>query len=216
LAYRHPAERLDQLDCLREVWDACPDALVLSDAAGIILEVNPAYCALSGYPREQLVGHDFTVIFPESERPELRARYQEVFTAPEPDTSFEVTIRRREGSRRIVESRIGFLYTGEDPGAGEARADGPGTPAGTGRARPVALRVPARHRAAMLAVVRDVTEVVRTRAALTAAREREHALMAEANRTLTQVARELGQLGRSLRPGSPAGDRTSRSEHHRR
>ena len=94
---------------LQAVWDAAPDALALSDPQGVVLDVNPAYCALYGYPREELVGQSFAVIFPPEQRASAEEQYQQVFQGSEAPPPFEAQIRRRDGQPRWVESRVSFL-----------------------------------------------------------------------------------------------------------
>ena len=62
------------------VWEATSEALALSDPNGIVLAVNPAYVALYGFSPDEVVGHPFSRIFPEAERPAAEAHYQAVFT----------------------------------------------------------------------------------------------------------------------------------------
>ena len=42
--------------------------MALSDPAGVVLAVNPAYCALYGFPPKALIGQSFAVIFPAAAR----------------------------------------------------------------------------------------------------------------------------------------------------
>ena len=68
----------------RAVWEATSEALALSDPAGIVLAVNPAYCALYGRPPEELIGQSFALIFPEAERAAAVEQYHAVFADPAP------------------------------------------------------------------------------------------------------------------------------------
>ncbi|HEX2280721.1 MAG TPA: PAS domain S-box protein [Thermomicrobiales bacterium] len=52
----------------RAVWEATSEAMALSDPDGTVMAVNPAYCALYGLLPEQVVGHNFAIIFPEETR----------------------------------------------------------------------------------------------------------------------------------------------------
>ncbi len=97
---------------LRAVWDAASDAMALSDERGIVIDANPAYQALYGYAREEVMGKSFSVIFPEAERPGAEERYREVFASESVPAVFESTVRRKDGETRIVESRIEFLEEG--------------------------------------------------------------------------------------------------------
>jgi PAS domain S-box-containing protein len=42
--------------------------MVLSDPEGIVLDANPAYLELCGYPSEQVIGRKFSIIFPEDQQ----------------------------------------------------------------------------------------------------------------------------------------------------
>jgi PAS domain S-box-containing protein len=93
----------------RGVWESTLDAMALADAAGIVLAANPAYCELSGYPMEEIVGHNFSRIFPADERAEREAGYQAIFASPLPTASFETTIQRASGALREVACQGAFI-----------------------------------------------------------------------------------------------------------
>src|SRR5215212_5130556 len=61
------------------VFQASPDAMVLSDPQGVVLAANPAYYQLYGYPPEEVLGHDFAIIFPEEVRAWAAEQYQQIF-----------------------------------------------------------------------------------------------------------------------------------------
>jgi DNA-binding response OmpR family regulator len=58
------------------VWEATSEALTFSDRDGIVVAVNPAYCALYGRPAEAQVGRSFAILFPEEERTAADAQYR--------------------------------------------------------------------------------------------------------------------------------------------
>jgi diguanylate cyclase (GGDEF)-like protein/PAS domain S-box-containing protein len=47
----------------REVIEMTPAGYLLADAGGVILDVNPALCAISGHAKEQLVGQELAQLF---------------------------------------------------------------------------------------------------------------------------------------------------------
>jgi PAS domain S-box-containing protein len=93
----------------RAVWETTSDAFALSDPNGIVLAVNPAYCSLYGFSEKELIGHTFSVIFPEESRPWAEEQYRAVFADPNSSGAYETLVRRRDGSERIVEARSSFI-----------------------------------------------------------------------------------------------------------
>jgi PAS domain S-box-containing protein len=71
--------------------------------SGIVLVVNPAYCALYGRPADAFVGHSFARIFPETDQAMALDQYRAVFAAPDPPQSYAARIQRPDGSERLVE-----------------------------------------------------------------------------------------------------------------
>jgi PAS domain S-box-containing protein len=93
----------------RAVWGASADAMALSDAQGTVLDVNMAYLNLYGYTYEEVVGQNFAVIFPEEFREFANKEYQEAFHSREVPPAYERVIQRKDGTPRIVDSRIDFI-----------------------------------------------------------------------------------------------------------
>ena len=96
----------------RAVWEFAVDAMVLSDPDGTVIAANPAYCELYGYAPEELVGHDFAVIFPDDQRAWARQAYHEMFADPTIAPAVESVVQRKDGSVRTVEVRYTFLMEG--------------------------------------------------------------------------------------------------------
>jgi PAS domain S-box-containing protein len=94
---------------LRQVWESTSDAMVLSDANGVVLDANPAYLKLYGYSAAQVIGHSFSIIFPQEEREQAIEQYKAVFNDQLTLTLFESEIQRADGTRRTVESSITFI-----------------------------------------------------------------------------------------------------------
>lgn len=59
-----------------ELWDNSPDSMLLLNNQGEILAVNEAYCALVRLKREELIGKPFTIVYDDSERPELQEQFE--------------------------------------------------------------------------------------------------------------------------------------------
>jgi PAS domain S-box-containing protein len=109
-------ERAEDADALRlserrfhAIWDAAADAMALSNADGIVLAANPAYYHLYGYSPDQVLGNSFAIIFPEDQREGAVAQYRDIFRSQMIIPVYESTIRRADGSERIVETRATFV-----------------------------------------------------------------------------------------------------------
>jgi PAS domain S-box-containing protein len=103
-------ERLQkEMARFQAVWQSASDAMALSDENGTVLEINPAYETLYGYTRDEVVGHNFAIIFPEEVREWANAEYQKTFANLDIPPRFESVVQRRDGSQRDVESRVSFL-----------------------------------------------------------------------------------------------------------
>jgi PAS domain S-box-containing protein len=99
----------DSEERFRAVWEATSEAMALSDPDGIVIAVNPAYCALYGLTSEQAVGQSFAIIFPEEARAGAVEQYRAVFADPDPPPSYESRVQHADGSERFVEARADFL-----------------------------------------------------------------------------------------------------------
>lgn len=91
------------------VWQAASDAMVLSRSDGTVFAANPAYYSLYGYQPEEVLGNDFSIIFPVEQREWARKLYTYIFQGPAVDSSSEATILRADGSERYVEARYSFI-----------------------------------------------------------------------------------------------------------
>jgi diguanylate cyclase (GGDEF)-like protein/PAS domain S-box-containing protein len=94
---------------LRAIWESATNAMVISDADGVVLMANPAYATLYGYPLEQMVGQPFTLIFPEDQRAWALEAYRQAFHNTTITQPYESMVIHADGSERVVESHISFL-----------------------------------------------------------------------------------------------------------
>jgi PAS domain S-box-containing protein len=94
---------------LQALWEGAADAMALSDHAGIVQMANPAYYRLYGYTAEEVIGHSFAIIFPQEMQEWAVAQYQAVFHTYTPIPMYETTIRRKDGTERVVEARTMFI-----------------------------------------------------------------------------------------------------------
>src|SRR5215207_6977702 len=100
-------------DWQQTAWEDAADAMVISDPNGIVLAANRAYYRLYGYGPDQILGQHFAIIFPAAGRPQAVELSRAVFPAAEVPPLFESTIQRADGTELVVETRISFLYAGE-------------------------------------------------------------------------------------------------------
>jgi PAS domain S-box-containing protein len=88
------------------MWAAAFDSAALGvtivSEDGWFLEVNPAYCRMTGFAREELLGHHFTIVLPEETRHEARRMHAGFFTGEERGP-IEWRLRRKDGSRIDVQ-----------------------------------------------------------------------------------------------------------------
>lgn len=95
-------------------WQLSADALVLTDSAGIILDVNPAFCTLFGLTREQALGSSFAALFPAESREQMIDGYGKLFASREAPHSRETSVSYR-GRRLVIDSRFAFLPSDSAP-----------------------------------------------------------------------------------------------------
>lgn len=107
-----PAMLFDEHDQFVAVWEHAADAMALSDAEGRVIAANPAYYELYGYRPDEILGRSFAIIFPPEERAQAEAQYRAVFAAADQVPAFEATVRRADGTPRIVEARYAFIMRG--------------------------------------------------------------------------------------------------------
>lgn len=91
------------------IWQAASDAMALSRPDGTVFAANPAYYQLYGYTPEEVLGKDFSIIFPIAEREWAQKLYTYIFQGPATNSSSEATIVRADGTERFVEARYSFI-----------------------------------------------------------------------------------------------------------
>lgn len=102
---------------LRAIWDASPDAMVVSDPEGIVLATNASYHRLVGYSPRDVIGRHFSVLFPTREQRELSDEYQRLFRQAAAFPRLETTVTGADGTARAVELSVSFLAYDEHPRA---------------------------------------------------------------------------------------------------
>lgn len=92
---------------LRDLFERAPDGIILVGATSdeeppIILDCNPALCAISGYRRDELVGRPLLFLDAEPYSPEQRRQVWAALRRGE-ELRYESTYRRKDGSILPVE-----------------------------------------------------------------------------------------------------------------
>ncbi len=96
----------------RRLIDAAPDAILVIDSDGRILEANDEAARMFGYSRDDLLGHDVEMIVPDRFRAAPRATGPRYGEAPATRTiDGELAGKRADGSEFPVEIRISPLET---------------------------------------------------------------------------------------------------------
>lgn len=145
----------------RAVWEIATDAMVLSDADGVVLDANPAYVKLYGYSYKEVVGQPFNVIYPSERQAAALDHYRDVFAEPQIRPAYETSFSRPNGKRLYVESRIGFITNA------------------------------AGQRTALLSIIRDITHHKETEAALRLSEERFKTIARNAGMIVSQMDTDL-------------------------
>jgi PAS domain S-box-containing protein len=116
-----PAARpapFDEREVHASLFAAYPDALLLVDAAGVIVRANPQAADLLGYGVAEFVGLPVDALVPDSIRPR-HAAYREAYgrqPRPRPmGTQMELVAKRRDGSEVLVEIALSPLQSQGQP-----------------------------------------------------------------------------------------------------
>ena len=97
-----------------EFLEAAPDAMVLTNAAGVIVELNAKVEELFGYGRDELLGRTIDALLPERFRTPHQKHYQAYFGAPRSrrmGNGFELYGRHKNGQEISVDVSLSPLST---------------------------------------------------------------------------------------------------------
>jgi PAS domain S-box-containing protein len=91
----------------RSLFESNIDALMTTDAPGIITDVNKQMEALTGYTRDELIGAPFKNCFTDPERAEAGIR---LVLSNKKVTNYELTARDRDGKETVVSYNATTFY----------------------------------------------------------------------------------------------------------
>jgi PAS domain S-box-containing protein len=100
----------------RAIFDASPDGIVVVDASGTVVEVNPKALAMLGYEREEMLGASVEQVVPPSVRGrhvDLRERYMERPVARPMGADLDLRAARKDGREFPVEVALRPITTPE-------------------------------------------------------------------------------------------------------
>ena len=96
----------------RAIFNAAADSLVLRDAAFRVVDVNPAYEAMSGRARAEVLGSDVLTMSPQSLNDHVRALHARALAGEK--VQYEAQASRKNGERFDIETRgVPMQYRGE-------------------------------------------------------------------------------------------------------
>ncbi|MGZ4969345.1 MAG: sensor domain-containing protein [Methylobacter sp.] len=101
---------------LRAIFDATPDAMLISNEQGIITMVNQQAECLLGYPINELLGLSIEVLVPERFRgahPRLRAQFAATAAVRSMGAGRSVTALRKDGTELDVEISLSPIQTNQ-------------------------------------------------------------------------------------------------------
>ncbi|MDD5297933.1 MAG: response regulator [Rhodocyclaceae bacterium] len=108
-AYALEHAKANQARELLALSDISPAGISVSDEKGRYLDVNPAYCHMFGYGRDELLGQTFGLILPEDQRSREDTLLQMALTQ-DSGASDLWKVRRRDGSILIARSSFRTLH----------------------------------------------------------------------------------------------------------
>jgi len=96
-------------DLIRTTWNLTTEALVLSDADGIVVAANPAYYRLYGLTPEDVLGKKFSINLPKHRRAAAQQDYRAIFQGEDGQTVSETMVICPDGTMRPVETSTDFV-----------------------------------------------------------------------------------------------------------
>ena len=98
----------------KALFEAVPDACMIVNERGMILDLNGEVVRMFGYDREELIGNSVEILIPDAMRSEHRAHrghYQESPARRPMGIGMELRARRKDGSILPVEVGLSPLMT---------------------------------------------------------------------------------------------------------
>ncbi|MEI6027605.1 MAG: diguanylate cyclase [Betaproteobacteria bacterium] len=103
----------DSLRLVDQIVQMSPIGVAVIDHEGVFVSVNPAYCLIYGYRQDELLGRNFTIVFPASQRERVMALHRDYLEDRRHDLSGEWDVMRLDGAALNVISRSVKVPGGE-------------------------------------------------------------------------------------------------------
>ncbi|MDE2400402.1 MAG: PAS domain S-box protein [Burkholderiales bacterium] len=113
-----PSLGLNEGTVFRALFAAHPDALLVTNPAGIIVMANPSASTLFGYTNEELLGLNVDALVPDNIRPRHASHRQAYGRDPQVrpmGTQMDLVAQRRDGSKVMVEIALSPLQSQGEP-----------------------------------------------------------------------------------------------------
>ena len=101
-------------ECFAGLYGVIKEGMAYTDAAGIIVHANPAFCSLLGYTEGRLIGRHMLDITPEKEREEEKRTMLSLLSGKEASRELEKGFLHRDG--HTVPVRVCFWVNRDDSG----------------------------------------------------------------------------------------------------
>jgi PAS domain S-box-containing protein len=99
----------------RSVWENSLDGMRLTDADGIMVRVNQAFCTMVGKGKDELEGQPISAMFSEEKQAHILARYHERFADGKVEPYFERQLTMWDGKRVWFSVSNAMLESGGQP-----------------------------------------------------------------------------------------------------
>ncbi|MBK7926126.1 MAG: PAS domain S-box protein [Bryobacterales bacterium] len=107
---RDVTERIKSETLLRLVWEESNDAMRLTNLAGIVVRVNPAYCRMMGKSRQELEGQPFSIVYETGLQERILASFRRRLASQTIDNMIERELELWDGSRRWLEVASSLIH----------------------------------------------------------------------------------------------------------
>ncbi len=106
---KKPQPQVDHKLLLSAVWESSADAMRISDSSGIVFSVNKAYCTLTGFERDALIGKSFDMVYDKKERAGLMKYYKEFISSGKDTVRNDKRVTFADGRECILEASYSNL-----------------------------------------------------------------------------------------------------------